>query len=1085
MTASPPPGLLPDRAWKSRYDSTARNLVDDFYVPALRCAKSYDRVTGYFSASVLTLAARGIASLVHNAGHMRLVVGCSLDPPEIEALARGEELRDVVAAKLATLPLEPKDALESDVLELLAWLVARGVLEVRVAVPADAEGRPLTGTEIFHEKAGIVTDTAGNRLAFHGSLNETAQGWTGNIESLHVFCAWKGEESGERVAEEAAHFDDLWERRLPHVLIVDVPEAIAQKLLPYQPPEGCLPKLLGGVTVPPQPPPETPEEQTPPPAAPVDWDALRRLAWGVIEHTPAMAMGGERVGEATANIEPWPHQIRAFHRMYDQWPPKLLIADEVGLGKTIEAGLVLRQAWLAGRAKRILILAPRAVRTQWQIELREKFNLNWPIYDGAKLVWYPSVGLPEGRRERDVSREDWHKEPCVITSSHLMRRKSRAPELTEHAEPYDLVVLDEAHHARRKGAGSTSMKGPNLLLQLMQKLVTRTQGLILLTATPMQVHPVEVYDLLKLLGLPDEWSEGAFQQYFDILGRENPGHHEVETLARLFQAVERRYGPTPEDSVVRFVPGGSRMAAKTVLNALRDDAKTKRQTLKTEHRTVALKVLRANTPVGRLISRNTRELLREYYKAGKMSTRIADRAVADEMLPLSEAERHVYEAVEDYISSTYNAAKQSERPAVGFVMTIYRRRLASSFHALRKTLEGRLKAVERPDELVFDEDNVPDEDEAETDTGDALDADDAAALAAAALKLEEMSEIERLLHAVAALPPDSKAVRLAAVLRSLRAGGYPQCIVFTQFTDTMDFLRKSLLKEGFTVLCFSGRGGEVVDHAGTWRKVSREDIKRRFREGKAELLLCTDAAAEGLNFQFCGALVNYDMPWNPMRVEQRIGRIDRLGQQHPTIRIVNLHYERTVETDVYMALRSRIQLFTAVVGKLQPILSQLPRRIGNLTLVRREERERDREAMLGELTLDIAHQEKQGFDLDEITGADLEIPVRPLPRFDLDALDALLRRPELLPPGMKVRPMGERQYGLTMPGLPAEIRVTTDRTFFDAHGDSVEMWSPGSPVFVPPDSVATAEEVAAAGARLMPVLIDAGAVQLPLRPLSP
>lgn len=117
---------------------------------------------------------------------------------------------------------------------------------------------------------------------------------------------------------------------------------------------------------------------------------LRRLVWGFIRHAPAMPNGGERVSEATCAVTPWPHQIRAFHRMYDNWPPRLLIADEVGLGKTIEAGLLLRQAWLAGRAKRILILAPKAVLTQWQIELREKFNLNWPIYDGRSLNWYPS-----------------------------------------------------------------------------------------------------------------------------------------------------------------------------------------------------------------------------------------------------------------------------------------------------------------------------------------------------------------------------------------------------------------------------------------------------------------------------------------------------------------------------------------------------------------------------------------------------------------------------------------------------------------------------------------------------------------------
>ena len=116
------------------------------------------------------------------------------------------------------------------------------------------------------------------------------------------------------------------------------------------------------------------------------------------------------------------------------------------------------------------------------------------------------------------------------------------------------------------------------------------------------------------------------------------------------------------------------------------------------------------------------------------------------------------------------------------------------------------------------------------------------------------------------------------------------------------------------------------------RRIGRDDAKRRFRDGEADTLLCTEAAAEGLNFQFCGALINYDMPWNPMRVEQRIGRIDHLGQRHEIIRIVNLHYEGTVETDVYRALRNRIGLFESVVGRLQPILAQVPRAISDAVL---------------------------------------------------------------------------------------------------------------------------------------------------------
>jgi len=181
----------------------------------------------------------------------------------------------------------------------------------------------------------------------------------------------------------------------------------------------------------------------------------------------------------------------------------MLIADEVGLGKTITAGLFIRQAWLSRRAQRILILMPRSLLTQWQSELYEKFNLNVPFYDGQKLVWRKIHGW-HGPAERKVDRQEWHKEPFVIASSHLMRRRDRSADLLQ-AEDWDLIVLDEAHHARRKSPGAPQEGGPNQLLRLMHQLRPKCRSIVLLTATPMQVHPVELWDLLMLLGLTGRW----------------------------------------------------------------------------------------------------------------------------------------------------------------------------------------------------------------------------------------------------------------------------------------------------------------------------------------------------------------------------------------------------------------------------------------------------------------------------------------------------------------------------------------------------------------------------------------------------
>ena len=214
--------MLAERAWRRKYTPDDGDLVRLFYVPALEDAERYDRLTGYFNAGALALAARGIEGLVRNRGHMRLVVGCTLPPAEIEAIERGAKLRDLVERHLTTLSLAPPDQHATDALELLAWMVARGHLDVKVAVPCDLEGTPIPEDGIFHEKAGVVTDRVGDQLAWNGSLNETAAGWRHNWESINVYTSWGPEP--QRVADEQANFARIWANEAKRVIVLDTPE---------------------------------------------------------------------------------------------------------------------------------------------------------------------------------------------------------------------------------------------------------------------------------------------------------------------------------------------------------------------------------------------------------------------------------------------------------------------------------------------------------------------------------------------------------------------------------------------------------------------------------------------------------------------------------------------------------------------------------------------------------------------------------------------------------------------------------------------------------------------------------------------
>ena len=919
--------LLKNHTWRINYASDTNNPIADFYIPALERSVQYDRKSGFFNSSILSRVASGLGAMLHNDGHIRLIMSCQFSPDDLQAIRQGYALKDAMALRLDAELQPPSNFAQLKRLEILSWLIQSGRLDIRIAIPVKKNGQPENPNEtldlnyIFHEKVCIFTDTAGQQIATNGSNNESGGGWENNIESFHVYCSWEGDRDLQRVQEEVGRFEQLWHNLMASVRTFDVPEAVKRKLLRYAP--KFKPTWTQQVEQDTRPLPTEPEV----PLVPDEPDPIEISPEQLAEERQffeRLARLHEDPGcldfcLKTIPIQPWPHQIKILRRVAATFPCSFLIADEVGLGKTIETGLILRYLLISKKVKRVLVLSPASVQSQWQEELREKFNLHFWSYGQNTLT------DPFGDSIEPVG-NPWNAQDLILASSHLVRRRERSSELLD-SEPWDLIVVDEAHHARRKSPQNRK-DTPNRLLQLLQKLRERTQSLVLLSATPMQIDPIEIFDLLHVLGLEGHWSYGdAFCDYFATLSQKPD-----RQLLNFWQTMSADYFARGGQNCQRLqqtLNKRDRMLAARVEDVWKGRQKIVSERFYLDDKPfmeASRQFLMVNTPLKDLMFRHTRDTLRHYYRLGLLERDIPQRIVEDNAITLEQKrEAELYRQVSTYVRHFYQLAQKENRKALGFLMTLYRKRLTSSFYAIEKSLERRLECLLSGQGAVLTSDDIADLDDADDAIIDGLQEYMVPA------HPEEIEYLQDLLRQFGSTGEDSKLSHFLQILRQELAQR-ESAIVFTQYTDTMDFLREELrLLYGSQVACYSGRGGEILSDE-TWSSISKDSIKQRFKDAEIKILLCTESASEGLNLQTCGVLINYDMPWNPMRVEQRIGRIDRIGQRYPTVIIHNFYYDGTVEAKVYKKLRDRIEAFTTVVGKLQPILARVPTFIEQATM---------------------------------------------------------------------------------------------------------------------------------------------------------
>lgn len=588
-------------------------------------------------------------------------------------------------------------------------------------------------------------------------------------------------------------------------------------------------------------------------------------------------------GLSNARVEPKHHQVYVAHRVTRKPAPRMILADEVGLGKTIEAGLILKELRAREAAARTLVLVPANLATQWQQELRVKFNEEFTILDGDAARHFGRDG------SNPFAAGD-----SIIASLAFASRANRIAEITEL--PWDLVIFDEAHRVRVSPARRTKA------YELAELLRDHVHGLLLLTATPMQLGLTELWGLVDLVEPGLYPSVADYKAVSSNLPRLNELMRDVRDWPTLSEQERERL----------------RRDAAGVLDACglgkadldRCDAGPAREE--------ALDRIAAKHPLAEVLVRNRRA------DVGGFTIRTASRI----LVQMSPEEEDAQAAVTDYLRNTYNLAGGGNN-ALGFLLVTYHKMLASSSAAIYASLKRRCSALESQLELDIAA-------EVEWSGGqrherhDLLEVDDATVgiegARATAIAIEtEILELKGLIARLGKLR-DSKARRLVQLVDQVLSDDPDEkVLIFTQFLETQRLLELALKHRGFSVETFNGR--QTV--------VEKDAAIERFRR-QSQVLVSTEAGGEGRNLQFCHVMFNFDLPWNPMKVEQRIGRIDRIGQTRP-VTIVNLAKEGTIEERVLTVLADRIRLFEESVGSLDPILGEVERDIENLVLLPPEE----------------------------------------------------------------------------------------------------------------------------------------------------
>lgn len=830
-----------------RFSSRTQRLDASFLMQHLAGAKSYKRIAGYFTSSLFEVAGEALESIPE----VKIVCNVDIHPDDLKVAQLRESK---MLGRWNERGLEAEALLHRDRYRRLDAFLQKHGQAVRVA-PDDICG-------FVHGKAGVITLADGRRLGFIGSMNETRSGWRRHYEIL-----WE-DESPEGVAWIEEEFDFLWNaaKPLPLAVIREVRRRGFRREVVFD-----------------------------------EIDGDENLAPAALVESPLYREGQQ--------LQPWQQgfltECLRHQRLYGT--ARLLLADEVGLGKTLSlATAALTLCLLAdkddGPRRPVVIFAPATLTEQWQTEMLDKLGIPTARWDTVGKVWLDAderVLSPAGREQ--IAHCPLR---IGIVSTGLMMRDSLEKQHLLGMR-FGVVILDEAHKARTRQGFGKDAGTPNELLAFMLAIAARADHVLLGTATPIQTNPADLWDLLRIL----HQGPGRFVLGHDLASWHRPadvldilaGRADVLTLDHAWELLR---SPLPR------MESTTEPRARRLFSAIRQDLGLQNGEWQTnrplaeltaetreileeelERRIAGASLFQRENPLVRHVVLRKRQQLEDAGLLARVGVdvhpqreQVAEQRAFDVLfegkaLRTSEDFRQAYGEARAFGKALARRGKGS-----GFMKNLMEQRICSSINAglatARRLLQG--DAVHAEDEEQ--------EADLKVETG------------------EEREVLQRLIARLERLDADPK---IEAVVHFLdKEKWLDLCvIIFSQYYDTAQWLADALAARypDEAIGLYAGAGRSRLYQRGDSVTVERETLKRMVAEHQIRVMVATDAACEGLNLQTLGALINVDLPWNPTRLEQRIGRIKRFGQKRETVDMLNLVFEQTVDEKIYERLSERMR----------------------------------------------------------------------------------------------------------------------------------------------------------------------------------